>query len=266
MIYISNIPCFIINLKKFPKKFEACSNILNKININPTRFDAIYVNKDNFNNYRYILHPYTVYTIENGRNTDSEISSYGAIGCYLSHLTLWEKLVNSDDDMFLICEDDLSSNKYTNENEINKYINSLESWDILYLGFHNGFNYNKKNHVSKNIHKIDNLLLGTSCYLINKKGAQKLLKYSVPITQQVDSFISYNSISKNINAYVPKNKFFDQFSTTTTTQNDITTNIKVYINRFSSSTLIIVLIIILLIILYLQITNKNCENKLKICK
>ena len=181
-------------------------------------------------------------------------------------MTLWQKLVNSDYNMFLICEDDLSCNKYINKDDINKYINTVKSWDLLYLGFHDGFNYNRKNHINNNIHKIDNLLFGTSCYLINKKGAEKLLKHSIPIIQQVDSYISFNSINGNINAYVPKNKFFSQFSANTTTQNDIMTNIKVYINRFDSKTLILILIIIFIIIIYLQITNKNCKNKLKNCR
>ena len=266
MIYISQIPCFVINLKKFPEKFEKSSKVLNKIDIYPNRFDAVYVDKDNFNIYKHLVHPYVSYTIKNGRYTDSEISSYGAIGCYLSHMTLWQKLINSNDNIFLICEDDLVSNKYTNKDQINKYINALNSWDVLYLGFHDGFNYNKKNYINENIHKIDNILLGTSCYLITKKGAQRLLNYSIPIIQQVDSYISFNSINGNINAYVPKNKFFEQFSTTTTTQNDIMTNIKVYINRFDSKTLILILIIIFIIIIYLQITNKNCKNKLKNCR
>ena len=246
MIYISQIPCFVINLKKFPEKFEKSSKVLNKIDIYPNRFDAVYVDKDNFNIYKHLVHPYVSYTIKNGRYTDSEISSYGAIGCYLSHMTLWQKLINSNDNIFLICEDDLVSNKYTNKDH--------------------GFNYNKKNYINDNIHKIDNILLGTSCYLITKKGAQRLLNYSIPIIQQVDSYISFNSINGNINAYVPKNKFFEQFSTTTTTQNDIMTNIKVYINRFNSGTLIIILIIIFIFILYLQITKKNCKNELKNCR
>lgn len=109
----------------------------------------------------------------------------GSLACLTSHTNLYKEILNDgegNDKIYLIFEDDckLIPNFL---NEVNKYIQHLpEDWDMVWLGYNNvkgekvnpyfykpslGFNtgYNSQHH----------------CYLVNKKGAQKVLKILFPI-------------------------------------------------------------------------------------
>ena len=52
---------------------------------------------------------WTLYTLKNNipRKCHEQIPRWGGIGCTLSHITLWETLLNSKNDRMLIFEDDI---------------------------------------------------------------------------------------------------------------------------------------------------------------
>ena len=151
MININNIKSYVINLEKYKNKYNLCLKRLSKINLKPERFNAIYVANENSKKIKQITYPSVQYTIKNGRYAHNNIGSKGAIGCYLSHISLWKMLLESDEEMFLIFEDDVDINIKINNftKKINKSINLINNnnnWDIIYLGY---FNIN-----SKDINKI----------------------------------------------------------------------------------------------------------------
>ena len=260
MINISNIKSYIINLEKYDNKYNLCLKRLAKINIKPERFNAIYVENENDEEIKKITYPSVQYTIKNGRNAHNEIGSKGAIGCYLSHITLWQMLVDSDEEMFLIFEDDVDINKNINNftNKINKTINLINNndWDVIYLG-HSTFNLQYNN---KSYFKINNLIYGLQSYIINKKGARKLLESALPIVDQIDSYMSYMAINRNVNSYATTELFFIQNNIKKSTiQTDY--SIKPFITQFDNNTVlgIIMLILICFCLLCQKVikTNKN---------
>jgi GR25 family glycosyltransferase involved in LPS biosynthesis len=114
----------------------------------------------------------------------------GVIGCALSHINLWTKLLTSDDNYYVIFEDDINfSSKYQDINkELNKAIEIINNpssvnclnIDILFLGYHmwknqedERFNYN-----SYNIDILDQnkFVGGTFAYIITKLGCIKILE------------------------------------------------------------------------------------------
>ena len=245
MINIGNIKSYIINLEKEKEKYNLCLKNLTKINIKPERFNAIYVENENDEEIKKITYPSVQYTIKNGRSTHNNIGSKGAIGCYLSHTILWQMLLNSDEEMFLIFEDDVDININNNNftNKINKTINLINKndWDIIYLCY---FTFNLQ-HNNKSYFKINNLIYGTHSYIINKKGARKLLELSLPIVDQIDSYMAYMAINRNVNSYATTELFFIQNNIATSTiQTDY--SIKPFITQFDNNTLIGIIILILL--------------------
>ena len=121
---ITNIKSYIINLKKYKNKYDLCLERLNKLKLQLYRFDALSIKNENESNIKKITYPSVQYTIKNGRTGHNNIGSTGAIGCYLSHIALWKKLVESNDNMYIIFEDDVDiNNNIKNINEkINKYL------------------------------------------------------------------------------------------------------------------------------------------------
>lgn len=106
----------------------------------------------------------------------------GIIGCALSHIYLWRELVQSNQNYFLILEDDTDLHPNF-KNQISPIINHIEKFgiDFLFLGHHYS---NFKNYEFQNLHSIaiapiNKLKYGgsTGGYILSKRGAQSLLDW-----------------------------------------------------------------------------------------
>lgn len=140
----------------------------------------------------------------------------GGVGCYLSHITLYEKLILDTEDMYLILEDD------TNPNIDIKKIDLLlkkipKDWDIALLGHYDIFYGSRENgdiiyqedpinwndDIYDNEIRTINHFWGFYAYIINKKGAQILIDdyKKNGILMQIDSRASLLSMNKKLNIY-----------------------------------------------------------------
>ena len=122
----------------------------------------------------------------------------GEIGVALSHYYIWKKIVDEDIDVALILEDDAINIHTEFEKHVKDTMKILpDDWDILLLGFWLHKGDNKKNEVIKNkLYKVDEFVLLHS-YIINKKGAEKLLNRGA-IDMPIDSWISAHSDTVHI--------------------------------------------------------------------
>jgi glycosyl transferase family 25 len=207
---------YIINLKKDKDRYNKSILRLNNSGIKDVkRFDAINGNELIMSlepiGYK---HPFVnvsltaQYDIYNGRKQHKELSSKGAIGCYLSHLMLWKKLVESDNERMLIFEDDIVPLDINLDVKINNLINEKDDFDILLLG-HRIIDKDTTK-VSENLSRCI-FFFNLDSYIITKKAAQKLLKFAFPIEMQLDSYIPYyNLIDKDFKVYYSDEKLFKQ--------------------------------------------------------
>jgi len=111
----------------------------------------------------------------------------GIIGCTMSHILLWIKLLQDDLPYYIILEDDIEfSFLYNNRmNDIKEFGNLVEknkdTIDMLFLGHHIIIDeLYKKNFVYDNLINVVNkndYYGGTFSYIITKNGAKKLLEY-----------------------------------------------------------------------------------------
>ncbi len=164
------------------------------------RFPGIYGKTYNYN-----------YELQNGiikdkwdfgkwkNNFNSEIVplSKGEIGCCLSHYYIWKKIVDENIKTCLVLEDDAIKTDPEILNKIKISMKHLPNdWDIFLVGFwnHRG---NSDTQINSNIWKVKYFAL-THCYIINNRGARKLLN-QLPIDMPIDTWLS--SKSNKINIY-----------------------------------------------------------------
>jgi len=199
-VYIDHT--YIINLDKDTdrlvkvKKYLEDANITNytkisgingsELNINLLENDnIIQLNKNSFFNH----------------NRDGRDSLKGSIGCALSHIKIWRRLLyESNMNNILILEDDviIPTDFW---DQFNKYTKDIpNNWDIIFCG---GMRiYGKK--VNENIIKGISYNRWFNCglfgYVINKKSAKKLIELCDPVSTYID--IQMNAeYGKSINAY-----------------------------------------------------------------
>lgn len=128
------------------------------------------------------------YSIEaNTRSYDSLLTD-GEIGCYLSHIHCWQKIIEEDLECALILEDDAELLD-TLPMYVEKLIKNNKLWDYVELS------HGSKIRPAQKLYALgDQLQLATrlrlnsttTAQLVSYQGAQKLLKSSKPIKRPVD--------------------------------------------------------------------------------
>jgi glycosyl transferase family 25 len=200
---LDKIKIYIINLDSRIDRFKITSNLLNEYDFKDViRYPAVNGKNISKNELIKIIEPSALKSIfDNYRKEHYELS-YGAVGCSLSHFNLWKKLELDNLDSIIIFEDDA----YPSFNfiELQEIINNNvpNDWDIILFG---GI-YNNYKNINNYIDKIYSFYQ-THAYIINKKGALKLLSKAFPIKKQIDSWLS-DLASDYINIYgITKNKW-----------------------------------------------------------
>ncbi len=155
---------FIINLDKRPEKYESCLAECSKYNINPKRFSAVEgksLNKETIDILGMVFLPHMKKgpikpnPLENltrkANNQDEGKPCFfyhltaGAVGCYLSHLSLVNYLLHSDYNAIWVLEDDFIFLK--DPKQIQQSMEDLdrlvgrENWDILFTDDEHFFSY-----------------------------------------------------------------------------------------------------------------------------
>lgn len=132
---------YVINLKNRPDRLEHVNNEFNKLNIIPTRFNAV-------------------------QTTD------GAIGCTLSHIKCLELAIENNYEQIFICEDDITFiDVNTLQYSLDKFNKNIKTWDLLIIG----------GNVVKPYEQIDDYCLKisncqtTTGYIVNKHYYSTLL-------------------------------------------------------------------------------------------
>jgi glycosyl transferase family 25 len=196
--YFENV--FVINRSVDVHRMDKTHSILSKNNIKYSRYEAVVIDDE--------VHS----------NITNEM-----LGCALSHINIWKKIVNNKFESALIFEDDMMLVDNW-EDTLDKSINDLpKNWDVLTLGnfgikdqadkYNSPFNFilyalvticnfqNKKyNKITNNI-IVPYFFTGLYGYAVSYKGAKKLLALINDIndiTFHIDVLISCKSKYLNI--------------------------------------------------------------------
>lgn len=133
------------------------------------------------------------------KRVDDAQLTRGMIGCYLSHLKVYDMIKKSGKPYGFILEDDAVFPESIFRSEMKDALNSVPSdWDIILLG-----RWPLEEERLKNCVKVEKFF-GTHGYLINQKGIEKMEKFgSYPIEDQIDGVMGTLARAGVLNIYAP---------------------------------------------------------------
>jgi len=193
------IPITVINLKKDIDRKNNITQQLNKLNLEFSLFEAIYGADLNLEEFEAAYNP--KYSVE--KNTRTLLKN--DIGCALSHFGVYQKMMDNDIDKMLILEDDAIFDE-----GFLKALDVVEclpkNWEIFLLGYSSGrkipCNFKvelENNHTTFNV-GVSPITRGClHGYVINKRGAQRMLNYKDSLYQAVDM---YSGDYRMMNVYI----------------------------------------------------------------
>lgn len=142
------------------------------------------------------------------RRSHSELSTKGGVGCYFSHVAVWQDFMNSSSEVALVLEDDVQIDINAGERIAQFIANSAvikntELWDFCILSPHG---WSKK---GGPILMDDPLCVelkeftSLAGYLINKNGVRKIMPHVFPVEGHVDWFLTISKQVGIINLCTP---------------------------------------------------------------
>ena len=189
------------------------TNLLKDINIKNTRIEAL-DGKDSIHKY---LSP----------NVKHNMSIY-EIGCLLSHIKAISYLKNIEGNYFMICEDDITfDNIFKVDSDLENIIKNCPEFDILMLHKTNIFGIKNYNLYTKWFSK--QRIYSASCYIINKKGIEKICN-KIYYNEMDNNFIFNVNYIEVSDSFLYKNTetYFYRYNFINTLENEST--IRKYLN------------------------------------
>lgn len=190
-----------VNVVTVPKRKKRIVNIMKNFGINVNIINATLVKDINYEEL-----------VENNFVSSKYLSdkNKGRVACHYSQIKLLQKFVNSNDNTIFIFEDDISSNVTNNyKNIIDDTMKNIPNdWDIVFFG-RCWDNCNKMDYIQNKLYRV----YSPKCrhaYGLTKKGAEKILKYTLPMINNGDVMYSNNIKNGNIIAYAIHPCIFNQ--------------------------------------------------------
>jgi glycosyl transferase, family 25 len=208
---IIEMPIYVINLEHRKDRLKRIKEELSKINLSDESNNLHIINAINGKNL-------DIKQLKNAGylKYDSRPLRSGEIGCFMSHLDCWVKILESGQPYGLIIEDDaiLTPEFVSRFNEI--FDSALEyDWDVFCLGrrcIETTYGSGCKNSISLNndlcIYEIPGY--GTYGYIVNAKSIEKIMSYIFPINVPIDVLLIDLHRDKKINIISTKNNIIKQ--------------------------------------------------------
>lgn len=201
------IPIFIINLKQDSHKRKHMEKLCKQHNLNCQFIEAVY-GKD--------LDEETLAKVYNKKESIDLIGrelTKGELGCALSHISIYKHMVDKNIKQAVIFEDDIQIEE--DFSSIIQNINTLpDNWELILLGYFNGpvkkeklvKSYLRDRKKITDTHKLVRLkqtASGAHGYLINLKGARKLIEVLRTISLPIDEYTGNDNYT-NLYAVFPR--------------------------------------------------------------
>jgi glycosyl transferase family 25 len=183
--------CYLINLEKNKDRLATFSQYYNSSDLNSEPFVKIKAIYGRDINYTSFISP----------NVELNMTP-GMVGCFLSHLDVYKKIIDGNKDYALIFEDDarMIRNIQRSIIQIIPQIMPVD-WDIVLLGYDVSNPVLHKT-VQYNTYKKMYGFYGTHSYLITKAGVKKMLNMTqIPFKNQIDHEMGELCERKLLNVY-----------------------------------------------------------------
>ncbi len=172
---------------------------LNGLSDNIIRFPAVDGNELTDSQIKRVVSLKTYSDLDKPRENHEVIFNKPSLGCYLSHISIYQEMLKNNYDWILIVEDDVKLNAPHFKREFNKLVSKISpDTEVILLGY-TMLRHSPK--IGNGYYIIDGLFWGTHCYLINRNGARKLLEKCYPAELQIDAYIG--TMSREVNIVAP---------------------------------------------------------------
>lgn len=195
--------CFVINLEKNAERLNHFLNSYFNSDLNVIkleRFNAIYGRKLDLKDYvTNKAYDQIISAEKNGYRVRHYELTRGAVGCFLSHASIFKKLLSDNKhEFYMIFEDDAFVPPKVIHRLEYFVTNAPNDWDILVFGVIREVLYDKGQLFDK-----VKTWWGLFGYIINKRGAEKFMReFQVnKIDKQIDSMMSMMIVENKLNVY-----------------------------------------------------------------
>lgn len=165
---------FMINLKRRPERRIKMEQTLNELGIEFTYFEAV----DGRKLTDEVLHEKGIELMPEYLDPyHKRPMKMGEVGCFLSHYTIWERMIEKNLQEVLILEDDIKFEPYFREHAVQlmKEARSVGGYDLIYFGRKRLEDTEDYITTSTNFVKVS-YTYWTLGYVITLEGAKKLLE------------------------------------------------------------------------------------------
>jgi GR25 family glycosyltransferase involved in LPS biosynthesis len=213
---ISNIPIYIINVKKQKKRLEHTLKELKKLSFhNINIIEAVESDYAQTNMHQFFS--YKVYNNINNPINTNIIPTWSAAACAISHLKTWLKIIQSNHRIAIICEDDIiiknpdilkffiieSKLKAIKTDDSLWFFNAQSKYNYHnyyytshYNSYYNSYyNLTESNGSFQNLYNTNTCLIHSHFYLTTQSALIKMINNFYPIEYQID--IHMTQILKN---------------------------------------------------------------------
>jgi glycosyl transferase family 25 len=160
------------------------------------------------------------------RRAHEEISTKGAIGCYLSHVGVWERFMkHSSAPYMIVMEDDValpigSRKKLEDFLASSSMIADPTSWDLCNLAPSRSLSQRGEVLPDSTLVRLERFC-STVCYMITRRGIERMMPHIFPLEVQIDGFMSVCSTLRIIDAIAPNVAPNDRLFNYLTSKSDI---------------------------------------------
>jgi glycosyl transferase family 25 len=218
---VDKIPAFCINLERRPDRWLAFSKQPAVLDLpNLKRFIGVDgKNLDIMKDDRIPLATKRNIKLKT-RRAHEEITTAGGIGCALSHIAVWEWIVENKTPVTLVLEDDakipIDFVSYMNRCiEDSPVLKDPSSWDIMMMT--NQRSATKAHPVDPNVVTFD-AFVGTQGYIITQACAQKYLKEAYSLQLHIDLWMAVYKTVHGLTVIGLPNYYIHQRGSTTDIQ------------------------------------------------
>lgn len=178
-----DLPIWILNLERDVEKRQFMKNRLNNLGLNFEFIKAI--DGNTLSEVDLSVYSKTFAVRDFGRELTP-----GELGCAISHIRMWQKLVDSEHGEALILEDDVLIGW-----ALIQVLNNRDKLptDYQHLNLSTKARQQPKGEIITDIYRASNHIerpYSAEAYLITKSGAQKLIDLVEPLYMPIDNFIS----------------------------------------------------------------------------
>lgn len=198
-----NFNCYVINLEKNTERLEHINTMYDASDLKDQpliRVDAV---KGRDIDVLSFLTPRAYTSLlaieQTGQRFYHADLTRGAVGCYLSHLKVYDMIMASDKEYGIVFEDDVHIDPDVYASHIKNSIDIIPgNWDIILLGCL------PKDVITHDTCRKMLYFWGTWAYIINRKGIMCMQKYAnVPISYQIDTSMSKLAKEGLLHIYAP---------------------------------------------------------------